>query len=787
LSFTGLKQIDEALPFEICSLVLCHYSPLIGCFVPIIYVPEDLAESHGFGSASLMLIQSIYIDLYGVERMLVWFSKETRYATVLQFYRKLGFYPVQAQFPPLPYILRDKLCEKIHEVNGIEFLLSYHKRISKRSKKSKPTQLIGTNFREDITLTCESCGVSCDGNEEGQLTFTFCTHQVPKQSRFSLQKNNKTTNICGITLCFSCNNSFNLGDTYDRCPIHHVKKEDSKDDNDSINIPIGDKCRLFVEFVTKIIKEKPQSFFSSCYEGHKGFESGNNEPSCRHCLSHNTISKFLSKHQHICHHPSSTEYTLQPFQRFSYCVNPNLPHLLTNVVHDVNSLYHIRKMKQIQKNFVSCDLSSKSVEHPLFFDNNINKPSSILQNRVFGLRGIEGFGDCGFLCIYYGIISSPIRNEIISNIIAYINEKNQNLPSIFSMQDIRKSIRSTRSSLNIVGEKKKEEDFSIAILREALFLARIDIDPAQPYKDTVTSEVLMTRLLYENESITDNHKKNAEKILKFLDEKFFDSTAKKNKKKHSVAKDVSNIKKYYLNNTTSSNEHHDIFWANSTDMSLLPLITGGLLGCVVVNDNKQPSRNTFHSSCGLSDGGFNLLNKNMHIFNVCKNFLLVRYINDNHFELFYDRREYVATFKVPEDLEIVESSKEYVPYKTLVQLLDESNFYVFTGLHLKKEQSLETKISDETKELELVKNDEFVQDVQMFSSLSPKLASYIEKENICRKLERTLPWIKFANKYHLSRTNIPVVKDLENEENPSLLSDNKKMVQLLLLHPMKEN
>lgn len=462
--------------------------------------------------------------------MSVWFSKETRYATVLQFYRKLGFYPVQAQFFPLPYILRDKLCEKIHEVNGIEFLLSYHKRISKRSKKSKPTQLIGTNFREDITLTCESCGVSCDGNEEGQLTFTFCTHQVPKQSRFSLQKNNKTTNICGITLCFSCNNSFNLGDTYDRCPIHHVKKEDSKDDNDSINIPIGDKCRLFVEFVTKIIKEKPQSFFSSCYEGHKGFESGNNEPSCRHCLSHNTISKFLSKHQHICHHPSSTEYTLQPFQRFSYCVNPNLPHLLTNVVHDVNSLYHIRKMKQIQKNFVSCDLSSKSVEHPLFFDNNINKPSSILQNRVFGLRGIEGFGDCGFLCIYYGIISSPIRNEIISNIIAYINEKNQNLPSIFSMQDIRKSIRSTRSSLNIVGEKKKEEDFSIAILREALFLARIDIDPAQPYKDTVTSEVLMTRLLYENESITDNHKKNAEKILKFLDEKFFDSTAKKNKK-----------------------------------------------------------------------------------------------------------------------------------------------------------------------------------------------------------------------------------------------------------------
>ena len=182
MSFTGLKQIDEALPFEICSLVLCHYSPLIGCFVPIIYVPEDLAESHGFGSASLMLIQSIYIDLYGVERMSVWFSKETRYATVLQFYRKLGFYPVQAQFFPLPYILRDKLCEKIHEVNGTEFLLSYHKRISKRSKKSKPTQLIGTNFREDITLTCESCGVSCDGNEEGQHTFIFCTHKVPKQS-----------------------------------------------------------------------------------------------------------------------------------------------------------------------------------------------------------------------------------------------------------------------------------------------------------------------------------------------------------------------------------------------------------------------------------------------------------------------------------------------------------------------------------------------------------------------------------------------------------------------------
>ena len=770
---TGVNQIEKSFPFEICSVTLCHYSPLIGCFVPLIYVPKDLAGDNGFGSASLILIQSLYIELYGVERMSVWFSRATGYSKVLYFYRKLGFYPVQAQFLPVPYLLRDQLCQRLHDVNGIDYFLTYHKRINKIPKARIPTQLQEENIREDLTLTCESCGLSCNSDEEGHGTFTFCTHQQNEPSRFILQKNGKNHSICGITLCFSCMNSFNYEDSYNRCPVHLGKrdgKEAKKGEEDNVYIPIGDKCRSFIDYISKIIKENPKIFFSSCYEGHKGFESGNDdEPFCRHCLSHKRMSKYLEKYKHICHDSRSTEYTLQPFQRYSYCVNSNLPQLLTNVVHDVNSLFHISKMNQIQKNFVTCNLSSMSVEHPLFFDNNINKPSSILQNRVFGLRGIEGFGDCGFLCIYYGIISSPVRKEIISNITNYVNEKNENLPSLFSMQSLRKSLRATRSSTGIVGKKKKEEDFSIAVLREALFLARIDIHPGKPYIDIDSSEVIMSRLFYEYKDIHESWKSKVEKVSNFLDDKFFEREEDSKKKMYSVAKDVVLLKENFVHNTTS-NEHYGVLWANSTDMSLLPLITGGLVGCVTVNDNKDFSRNTFHSSCGLSDGGFNFLNKDMHIFNLCKNFLLVRYINDNHFELFYDRREHVATFQVPEDLENVEPSKEYAPYLTLTQLLDESNYYIFTGLHLKKEDTLETQISNEMKDLKLLETHAFTQDLRSFSSLSPELTNYIEKDNICEKLESTLPWIDFANKYQLSQNNKDKLS-LENENQESQVSN----------------
>ena len=137
-------------------------------------------------------------------------------------------------------------------MNGVDYFLTYHKRISKIPKARIPTQLQEEIIREDLTLTCESCGLSCNSDEEGHGTFTFCTHQQNEPSRFILQKNGKNHSICGITLCFSCMNSFNYGDSYNRCPVHLGKrdgKEANKGEEDNVYIPIGDKCRSFIDYL----------------------------------------------------------------------------------------------------------------------------------------------------------------------------------------------------------------------------------------------------------------------------------------------------------------------------------------------------------------------------------------------------------------------------------------------------------------------------------------------------------------------------------------------------------
>ena len=52
--------------------------------------------------------------------------------------------------------------------------------------------------------------------------------------------------------------------------------------------------------------------------------------------------------------------------------------------------------------FSSKDSNTK---HTLYFDENIHRPATLLQNSVFGLKIIDGFGDCGVLAILFPILS----------------------------------------------------------------------------------------------------------------------------------------------------------------------------------------------------------------------------------------------------------------------------------------------------------------------------------------------------------------------------------------------
>ena len=71
------------------------------------------------------------------------------------------------------------------------------------------------------------------------------------------------------------------------------------------------------------------------------------------------------------------------------------------------------------KCFSSNDSNTK---HTLYFDENIHRPATLLQNSVFGLKIIDGFGDCGVLTRLFSILSGgpAIQKKIGKNLYDFI-------------------------------------------------------------------------------------------------------------------------------------------------------------------------------------------------------------------------------------------------------------------------------------------------------------------------------------------------------------------------------
>ena len=62
--------------------------------------------------------------------------------------------------------------------------------------------------------------------------------------------------------------------------------------------------------------------------------------------------------------------------------------------------------------------NDRNTKHTLHFDENIHRSATLLQNSVFGLKIIIGFGDCGVLAILFSILSGEpdIQKKIGENV-----------------------------------------------------------------------------------------------------------------------------------------------------------------------------------------------------------------------------------------------------------------------------------------------------------------------------------------------------------------------------------
>ena len=141
---------------------------------------------------------------------------------------------------------------------------------------------------------------------------------------------------------------------------------------------------------------------------------------------------------------------------------------------------------------------SKTCQHPIFLDANIGSSSSIFQNKLFGVKNVAAYGDCGFLSIYIALVTSSedLRQEYttcfltyIDQAMSYLNEKFPNrsdtlknrlkevkknpLARRTSKRTIERGKRSDSAKKSVVDPPKKQILLSISHIRKSIFLAAV--------------------------------------------------------------------------------------------------------------------------------------------------------------------------------------------------------------------------------------------------------------------------------------------------------------------------
>ena len=91
----------------------------------------------------------------------------------------------------------------------------------------------------------------------------------------------------------------------------------------------------------------------------------------------------------------------------------------------------------------------------------------------------------------------------------------------------------------------------------------------------------------------------------------------------------------------TSNEN-DIYWLTSNDMINLPLITK-CVGVLSVYDNSKNINQNQWKNCIISDMGYHSITYE-HLFEETECFILLRFLDNSHWELFYDRNDNCAIF-----------------------------------------------------------------------------------------------------------------------------------------------
>ena len=145
-------------------------------------------------------------------------------------------------------------------------------------------------------------------------------------------------------------------------------------------------------------------------------QSKRQEEPCKHCYISNKYKGYI-KNQSTTTTTTDSPNILNQFCSYS-----------SNRV-DISSLNNINDVKyfgDMKKSFQSntCFIN-KDNQHSPFFNANSGSPSSCLQNSVFGIKFVDGIGDCGPIAIKIAIESAEekVKTKIMDKIFLYVRDQ----------------------------------------------------------------------------------------------------------------------------------------------------------------------------------------------------------------------------------------------------------------------------------------------------------------------------------------------------------------------------
>ena len=702
---------------KILSVMLYHHNPQVGTFIPLLNV-NKADQKKKIGPSSFMLIQYLFFKRFDTYKLSVWIALTSNKPSekLYLFYRRLGFYAFYPKHLPIESLVRNELyldmCKELERsIKGGDipadwssvssnsctydfkdgqqnFLFMTNRKIEFQEKR-----LIVNKYLQDSShvisnnLVCELCGLERSLEEDikpfkirgnsystknAREFFSFCRHKIDG-SQCLLE----TTQVCGMTFCLTCRSSFgNRNDTFclKYCPVHSPLY--SKNDRHEIVVD-GKVRKMSQAFVNKHINSTRQlkdNFFSGFLEN--GLTGSNY---CKMCI-YGGIGSNVSGLDHYCKYGKIDERSIVNVRNSRECSSFQLMKILC------------KKNKAFRTSFqMAC--SNNCLHKYSYFDCNSGNPVTSLNNDIFGIKFVDGEGDCAFDAIRIALNSAekPLKDKIVKRFETYLTKQLKKYKGLMDIlwevsPDNKKNKKKKDKNNRKLFLPKKEVSainkrgyLEVQDIRFAIFLTKVDPDYHKVIPDTMP--VGEEFKCFYTEGIAEDHGfrieddylqkvftpeelANNAKVAHFFEvlkkelqndtQLASDKNNKSNTANHIRAilgeyefgflhNTISNMfKKYSRTSVKEDKGTETLLWAGLYELQYLPYITNGLIGVLVAPGSSSKSSPML--PCSFLMDSFYHKNHDKHIMQSCEYFIILKYYEFCHFEVLYDRKNKVAIF-----------------------------------------------------------------------------------------------------------------------------------------------